>query len=59
MLILFTEKILKSQSKGKNLRDILVAKKPNSNLFKLNSENFDEKIIEEGLAGMGLLKINI
>jgi len=50
------EDFKKARTKAKNLIDTLVAKKPNSNLFKLNSENFDEKIVEEGLKGMGLFE---
>ncbi|MEK7652781.1 MAG: hypothetical protein AAB334_02440 [Patescibacteria group bacterium] len=56
LYFIYGEDFKKARAKAKNLRDILVAKKPNSNLFKLNSENFDEKIIEEGLAGMGLFE---
>lgn len=56
LYFIYGEDFKKARTKAKNLLDILVTKKPNSNLFKLNSENFEEKIIEEGLGGMGLFE---
>ncbi|MFA5838734.1 MAG: hypothetical protein WC849_02245 [Candidatus Paceibacterota bacterium] len=46
----------KGREKVKNLTSSLLVKKPNSNLFRLDSENFDEAVVEESLKGRGLFE---
>lgn len=46
----------KGREKVKNLTNSLLVKKPNSNLFRLNAENFDEAVVEESLKGRGLFE---
>ena len=46
----------KGREKVKNLTNFLLVKKPNSNLFRLDTENFDEAVVEESLKGRGLFE---